>query len=59
MADWTGSFKKDFMGSSSGVKKFRIPDVDIFRFNEEGKIIEHTGLQSINSIFEEINRNKN
>jgi hypothetical protein len=58
MADWTGSFKKDFMGNNAVVNSFRIPDVDIFRFSKNGEIIEHRGIQSINSIFQEISRNK-
>lgn len=45
--DWSGTFKGDFMGKKVGGKKFNIKDVDIFTFNDEGKITEHRSVQSM------------
>lgn len=45
-ATWTGVFKNDFMGLKATGKSFSFPDVDIFKFNEEGKIIEHRSVQN-------------
>ncbi len=43
---WSGSWKKDFMGMKATGKSFKVQDADIFKFNEEGKLIEHRGVQS-------------
>ncbi len=43
-ADWSGSFKSDFMGMKTAGKSFRFKDVDIFRFNYQGEIIEHRAV---------------
>jgi predicted SnoaL-like aldol condensation-catalyzing enzyme len=43
---WGGTFKKDFMGMKATGKSYKAPDVDIFTFNDEGKITEHHGVQS-------------
>ena len=43
--DWSGTWKGDFMGQKATGKSFKIKDVDIFRFNDEGKITEHHGVQ--------------
>jgi predicted ester cyclase len=45
--DWSGAFKNDFMGMKVAGKKFKVKDVDIFTFNDEGKITEHSSVQSI------------
>lgn len=45
--DWSGTFKGDFMGMKTAGKKFKIKDVDIFTFNDEGKITEHRSVQSM------------
>ncbi len=44
--DWSGTFKDDFMGMKVAGKSFKIKDVDLFKFNSEGKIIEHHNVQS-------------
>jgi len=44
--DWSGTWKGDFMGQKSTGKSYKIKDVDIFKFNDEGKIIEHHNVQS-------------
>jgi predicted ester cyclase len=45
--DWSGTFKGDFMGMKSAGKKFKVKDVDIFAFNDDGKITEHRSVQSM------------
>ena len=39
---WTG----DYMGMKATGRSFRVKDVDIFTFNNDGKIIEHRSVQS-------------
>ena len=43
---WTGTWKNDYMGMKATGKSFKIRDADIFKFNADGKIIEHYGVQS-------------
>jgi predicted ester cyclase len=43
-ADWSGTFQKDMMGMKATGKSFKIKDVDIFKFNADGKIIEHRAI---------------
>jgi len=45
-ADWSGTWKNDFMGMKATGKSFKVKDVDIFKFNDAGKIIEHRNIQS-------------
>ena len=45
-ADWTGTFKGEMMGIKPTGKAFKVKDVDLFTFNEEGKITEHHSVQS-------------
>jgi len=45
-ANWSGMFKKDFMGVKATGKMVNYPDVDIFKLNEEGKITEHRSVQN-------------
>lgn len=42
--DWSGTFKNDFMGMKATGKSFKVKDVDIFKFNDNGKIIEHRAI---------------
>ena len=44
--EWSATFKDDVMGMKTAGKKVRINDVDIFKFNREGKITEHRNVQS-------------
>jgi len=46
-ADWSGSFKSDFMGMKTAGKSFKMKDVDVFTFNDQGKITEHKSIQSM------------
>jgi predicted ester cyclase len=49
-ADWTGTFKNDLMGIKATGKPVKLKDVDIFKFNEEGKIIEHRSIQNTGAV---------
>jgi predicted ester cyclase len=51
---WSGTWKNDFMGMKATGKSFKLKDVDIFKFNDEGKITEHHGIQSMNEMGRQI-----
>jgi predicted ester cyclase len=53
-ADCSGTWKNDFMNQKANGKGFKIRDVDLFRFNEEGKIIEHYNVQPFSAIAKQI-----
>lgn len=44
--EWSVTFKSDFMGMKTAGKTVKLKDVDIFKFNSEGKITEHRNVQS-------------
>ena len=44
--DWEGKYKSDFMGMKTAGKSYKVKDVDVFKFNDEGKIVEHRSVQS-------------
>jgi predicted ester cyclase len=56
--DWSGTFKADFMGMKAAGKKFRIKDVDIFTFNDDGKITEHRSVQSMAGMMASVSEGK-
>jgi predicted ester cyclase len=47
---WRGTWKGDIMGMKATGKSFKANDVDIFKFNDSGKIVEHRGVQSMNEL---------
>jgi predicted ester cyclase len=49
-ATWSGSFKKDLMGIKATGKMVSFPDVDIFKLNDEGKIVEHRSVQNTGAV---------
>ena len=53
-ADWSGTFKTDFMGMPTTGKSFKMKDCDIFKFNSEGKIIEHRNVQSAGTMLSQM-----
>jgi len=53
-ADWSGTFKAALMGMKPTGKSFKIKDADLFTFNDAGKITEHRGVQSFNTILEQV-----
>jgi predicted ester cyclase len=44
--DYSGTFKNAFMGMKPTGKAFKVKDVDLFTFNDAGKITEHRSVQS-------------
>jgi predicted ester cyclase len=44
--DYSGTFKNPFMGMKPTGKSFKLKDVDLFTFNDAGKITEHRSVQS-------------
>ncbi|HEY6954875.1 MAG TPA: ester cyclase [Flavisolibacter sp.] len=52
--DCSGTWKNEFMKQQPTGKGFKFPDVDIFRFDEDGKIIEHHNIVDFSYIFREV-----
>lgn len=48
--DWSGTFKNDLMGIKASGKEVKFRDVDIFKLNEEGKIVEHSAVQNLGAV---------
>lgn len=47
---WSGTWKNDFMGQKATGKSFKLKDVDIFKFNDAGKIIEHRFVHPMSDV---------
>lgn len=43
--EWSGTWKRDFLGMKATGKSFRVNDVAIFKLNHEGKVVEHHAIQ--------------
>lgn len=54
VGEWSGTFKGDFYGAKPTGKSFKVKDVDIFKFNDEGKIIEHRSIYPWASMMQSI-----
>jgi predicted ester cyclase len=54
IGDWSGTFKGELMGMKPTGKSFKVKDVDIFTFNDEGKITEHRSIQSFATMFAQV-----
>jgi len=54
---WEGTFKTDFMGMKTAGKKIKLNDVDIFKFNNEGKMTEHRSIQSSAEMMKQLGGN--
>lgn len=52
--EWSGTFKNDFMGIKATGKSFKVKDVDIFKFNDEGKMTEHRAIVPFSVIMEQV-----
>lgn len=50
-SNWTGTFKNDMMGIKATGKSFKTRDADIFKFNDEGKIVEHWSVMPMDMIW--------
>ena len=48
--DWGGTFKNDMMGIKATGKPVKFKDVDIFKLNDEGKIVEHSSVQNLGAV---------
>jgi predicted ester cyclase len=52
--DWSGTFKNDMMGIKATGKSFKIKDVDIFKFNDAGKMTEHRATVPMSVMMEQV-----
>ena len=52
--DYSGTFKNPLMGMKPTGKTFKLKDVDLFTFNDAGKITEHRSVQSNKTMMEMI-----
>jgi predicted ester cyclase len=54
VGDWSGTFKNEMMGMKPTGKPFKVKDVDIFTFNNDGKITEHRNIQTFDVILKQV-----
>ncbi len=52
--DWEGKFKSDFMGMKTAGKSYKVKDVDILKFNDDGMIVEHSNVQSDQTVMSQL-----
>jgi hypothetical protein len=52
--EWTGTFKNDFMGMKATNKSYKMKDVDIFKLNDAGQVVEHHNVQSPNTMMMQV-----
>jgi predicted ester cyclase len=52
--DWSGTFKGELMGMKPTGKSFKAKDVDLFTFNDEGKITEHHSVQPAEALMRQV-----
>jgi len=52
--DWSGTFKGELMGMKPTGKSYKLKDVDLFTFNDEGKITEHRSVQSMETMLSQV-----
>ena len=45
--DWGGTFKHDLMGLKATGRPFKFKDLDMFKLNDDGKLVEHSSVQNI------------
>lgn len=50
----SGTWKADMMGMKATGKEFKSRDVEIFTFNDEGKVTEHRSVQSSAGMFAQV-----
>jgi predicted ester cyclase len=50
VGDWGGTFKNDLMGIKATGKPVMFKDLDMFKLNDEGKIIEHHSVQNLPAV---------
>jgi len=52
--DWSGTFKGKIMDMKPTNKSFKIKDVDLFTFNDQGQITEHRSIQPMTTILMQV-----
>ncbi len=52
--EWSGTWKNDFMGAKATNKSYKMKDVDIFKLNDAGQIVEHHNVQSPNTMARQV-----
>jgi predicted ester cyclase/predicted small secreted protein len=52
--EWSGTFKNDFMGMKATNKSYKMKDVDIFKLNDAGQVVEHHNVQSPNTMMMQV-----
>ena len=52
--DWSGTWKGDFMGMKASNKSYKMKDVDIFKLNDAGQVLEHHNVQSPNTMMMQV-----
>jgi predicted ester cyclase len=52
--DWLGTWKGDFMGMKATNKSYKMKDVDIFKLNDAGQVVEHHNVQSPNTMMMQV-----
>jgi predicted ester cyclase len=52
--DWSGTWKGDFMGMKASNKSYKMKDVDIFKLNDAGQVVEHHNVQSPNTMMMQV-----
>jgi predicted SnoaL-like aldol condensation-catalyzing enzyme len=52
--DQSGTWKNDFMGMKATNKSYKMKDVDIFKLNDSGQIVEHHNVQSPNTLMMQV-----
>ena len=53
-AKQSGTWKGDMMGMKANNKSYKLMDVDIFKLNDDGQIIEHHNVQSPNTMMMQV-----
>lgn len=53
-AEWTGTWKNNFKGMKATGKSFKMNEVDIFKLDVAGKVVEHREVQSIATIAKQV-----
>jgi predicted ester cyclase len=52
--EWSGTWKGDFMGMKATNKSYKMKDVDIFKMNDAGQVVEHHNVQSPNTMMMQV-----
>jgi hypothetical protein len=58
LAEYSGTFKKDFGKMKATKKSFKFPDADVFTLNDDGKISSHRYIQPDATLFGQVTAKK-